>query len=368
MDIAIISPEESAINRVRLYRLISVLRTKENVKIEFWGWQRNITRQDEAPGINLSSKMILRRPINGKVGLLDYIYWMIAVSIKALFSPKKDLFYCVGLDSAFPLAIISSLRKVRYIFDNADNLYMSHKWPVFIRWMLKECEEFAVSHSIVQIVPGISRISVKSLNKSIVVRNCPTNDILSKAWSIAQNKSYTRTDKFRIYINGLLTEERGSKQIYSALMRLSNVDFELIICGELKSKSAEMLTQLPQSKYLGKVGYIEALSLYYCSYLCITLYDPSIEINRRAESNKWCDCEATGTKFVANQEIETLSYYKSIGLCETFQYNDVDQLVNIIKKEYENYKLGLKWQPVNAEKRNTVSIEDFVDKYIVEKV
>lgn len=369
MNIAIISPEQSVMGRVRLNRFVSELCKHTDVQIDFWGWKRNSEADNSDICANrIKTQIIFFRNTSSKASIFDYVMWMIVLFVFVVKTEKKDIYYCLGLDSAFPLALINKFRRSRYIFDNADNLYMSHSWPKIVRKLLIKFEAFAIQGSNIQIVPGNSRIDSNYAYKTVVLKNGPTEDILQEAKKIAEEKKYSRKDKFRIYVNGLLTEERGIGQILDAANMIIDIDYELIVCGEIKGESASRLIKLPVVKYLGKLRYVDALALYYCASLCITLYDPAIEINRKAEPNKWGDCEATGTKFIANEEIETLSNYERTGLCVKCPYSDAGRLAFLIKEEYKKYQSGCRLDLNESIKQtNQLDMDKFVNEYIVKK-
>jgi hypothetical protein len=72
------------------------------------------------------------------------------------------------------------------------------------------------------------------------------------------------------------------------------------------------------------------LANYYRSDLAFIYYDPAIEINRLAESQKWTDCWATGTAFVSNSEVVTLKPYIVRGACFHLRYDDDEGLAGLI--------------------------------------
>ena len=54
----------------------------------------------------------------------------------------------------------------------------------------------------------------------------------------------------------------------------------------------------------------------------MSLYDPSIEINTKAEPNKWWDCAVTGTPFITNFGIDTLKLFTDLVEYKEIDYTD----------------------------------------------
>jgi hypothetical protein len=68
----------------------------------------------------------------------------------------------------------------------------------------------------------------------------------------------------------------------------------------------------------------------------LTYYDPKVQINRQAESNKWGDCIFLGVPFLVNSEVETAAQFVAQGAAFAVPYSDVDALESLILNLHAN--------------------------------
>ncbi|GEC97402.1 hypothetical protein ZRA01_34750 [Zoogloea ramigera] len=104
----------------------------------------------------------------------------------------------------------------------------------------------------------------------------------------------------------------------------------VLIAGRSNSPEGDLLIKHSFAEYLGPVSNEEALACCYRADLVFTFYDPSIPINVVAEPNKWGDCVATGTPFLANSEIETAKPFYQSGCCFLTPYADYQKLAELL--------------------------------------
>jgi glycosyltransferase involved in cell wall biosynthesis len=137
-----------------------------------------------------------------------------------------------------------------------------------------------------------------------------------------------------IYINGWLSATRGIRTLLEAvsLIKQAGLPIKVIVAGRVACDDAERLVRLKCVENLGMLTNEEALAIYYRSHVAYTYYDPSVSINRLAESQKWTDCWATGTPFICNAEVETVSPYVRASACFTAPYLDSLALAKLVQE------------------------------------
>lgn len=356
-NMVIIAPLSNLSERVRLNKLVRILFQLEGFKINFWGWDRG-TNSSENDFEQVEKQIILQGggEKNRKL-LIWYVIWMIKVFAKAIFSKKSNYYYCLGFESAFPIAVANIIIKRKFIFDNADNISKIYNWPKPLLIIIEKLEKFTADKSTIHLVPGKTRVDIIKSNTRIIP-NTPASFLLKNAESIASNKNYERGNVLTIYINGYLTKERGIDQVYEVIKKMDQNKIKIIVAGFLRSDSAKKLIRLTNVEYHGVISNEESLALYYKSHLCFTYYEPKSEVNLLAEPNKWGDCIATNTPFLTNSEILTAKEYIANEICISIPYYNTKELesflsqvsndLSLLEKYYKNIK-KLKFEPWDVE-------------------
>jgi glycosyltransferase involved in cell wall biosynthesis len=162
-----------------------------------------------------------------------------------------------------------------------------------------------------------------------IVRNTPSSSMLEAARETAEKNGYERGSQFTLYVNGWLVDSRGMDTLARAIDDLDG-QVDILMAGVAEGECAEYLASHEDVEFLGRVEPEKALALYWRAHLVLTFYDPTIEINRLAESNKWGDCIATGTPFVVNDEVKTARPYVERGACFSCPYSDDESLAQML--------------------------------------
>lgn len=305
---------------------------KKGLPYRFLAWQRL-----NSPDIRLndSDAALFKEVVyeGGREGspslVFNYLVWM-AKLFTYLMKRKSEsgtLVLASRFDSAFVMSLITLVcSRYRYIYLDRDALHLSYKWPLLLKKLILFIEYFVAKRALFHVIPGESRNFTKFSNVKIV-RNSPEESILKEAGKFAD--SLTKSDKLTIYINGWLTEGRGMAFVAEALKKYGD-EILVYVAGQQGCAAAAEIMSLPSVCSLGVLSNDKALAYYYVSDLVISFYDPSIDINRVAEPNKWHDCLVTKTPFVTNMEIQTARFYEDKNLCFSVKYNDVEALRTLI--------------------------------------
>lgn len=324
--IVIVVQQESLRERPRIHKLARVL---AGMEASFEIWKFGDSDGDSCDGIafrNLLSSKWLKRPAP-----VRYLAWMIQVYIAAWHCRREARFFAVGFDSAAPIACLPLLRPA-FIFDNIDNVSMSYRWPTAIRAIFRFLEGWVARRAQIHVNPSRGRWSAEDDNLRIVA-NTPSREMLTEAATLARARDYGRGHELTLYLNGWLSSTRGIRTLVRALaaVRHRGRIVRVLVAGRASCEDARDLLAMEGVEHLGMLTNAEALATYYRSDLAFIYYDPEIEINRLAESQKWTDCWATGTPFVSNLEVQTLAPYLERSACFALAYDDVDGLAGLLE-------------------------------------
>lgn len=330
----IIAPVSALSRRLRLYKLVGYISDQyPNCKIKHIGWERNLGESEEKQllGIKIEKKILLTGGGygGGKVKLM-YFLWMIKVFFYSFFIPSKSKVWALGFETAFPLLLMSKVKKFDIYFDDADRFSMVFKFPKPIKIIIQKFEIFTSRNVYKHIVPSLSRYDFQSEN-FFVLKNLPSKKELLAAQQIYKNKEWPKA-KLVIYVNGWLGRDRGMDVALNISESFNKEDLIILLAGRIDCEEAELLSHRENVVYLGNISNAEALAAYYASDYVLTYFNPSIEINRLAESNKWGDALATGCGVLVNNEVTTFSNYNFNNLkIDSFSYFEVNELIFKLK-------------------------------------
>ncbi len=300
-----------------------------DLSIFVWDRRRNV-----ATGVCTDSNgehPLLQNEGAGRFGrAFGYFRWMIQVLRSASRLPCSTLVLCIDLASAIPVAVVSLVRDIRFVFLDGDNLSLSFRWPAVMMHVLSRLEAFVAHRATLHVVPGSGRWPQPERNLRIVP-NSPSRNTLTRARGIARAQCYSRPKTFTLYANGWLTSGRGMAAILAATRALDEVA-KLVVAGQPGCREADELIRLPNVDFVGLLGLEEALALYERCHLVLTFYDPSVAINRLAEPTKWHDCIAMGTPFVTNDGVLTAGPFLEQVACFAVPYGDPDALIALVRR------------------------------------
>lgn len=334
-QITIIAPLPAPIRRQRLAKMIPQYQAL-GVSVRFRGWDRI---RGEAGRWKWSGKPIDEAPIltggghNTRLARAMYPIWIIRVFLFVLFASGRQTFHCLGWETAFPAMLAALVRRHRIIFDDADRFSMILGLKGAIRLVIVALEDWTATRAVLHIIPSRSR-HPKVFNTDFVLPNTPTNADID----VATASAVTKPSRFVVYVNGWLPKTRGLLFIADGFRRFAQgrSDVSLLIAGFIPDEFRTIVTEIEHVIYKGELPQSEALALYKISDVLLTFYDPAVEINRHAESNKWGDALCFGVPFVVNSEVYTAREFIDAGVAFTLPYGDVDALAALLSDLCEN--------------------------------
>ncbi len=338
-SVVMVAPLSALSKRTRLVKMVQFLGSK-GASVSFYGWERlaNESRELAWNGSNVTEKVILKGGgYASRNARLMYPLWMVAVFFTVLFRCRRKTVFCLGWETAFPALLASFMNGACIVFDDADRFSMIVKLPEpFHRWLVS-LEKWVSAKSFLHVVPSYSRYEWRNSNM-YVLRNSPLVDDFESALSLVKPRIEA---KLVLYANGWVGESRGAP-IFLQLLNLASerqLDIAMVIAGRVDGPSSKQLLQHPLVHYVGEVTQKEALSWYASIDLLLTFYDPTVLINRKAESNKWGDAVYFGVPFVVNSEVMTASEFVHNGAAWSVPYNDAEFLFSLVETIINNKSL-----------------------------
>jgi hypothetical protein len=335
-NIKIVAPLSSISERTRLYKLTLFLHDKLGYKnIEHIGWERERGESEEKRfDFKIEKKIILKGGGYGtrKVKKM-YFLWLIKTFFYYFKLGRKDIVWALGFESALPAMIVSKIKGFEVIYDDADRFSMIFKFPPVVEKLIQFLEVKTSRNVDYHVVPGLERYNFKS-NKFFVLKNTPSEVQIEKAKEISFGLE--KPANFVININGWLGSGRGMNEALELVNNLDNDNIKIILIGKLDCQAANTLAKHKNVIYKGVLSNAETLANYFLSDMVFTYYDPILEINQYAESNKWGDAIKTGIGIIVNDEVKSAKFVREQQLGIVVPYGDTDVLISEVKNIIQN--------------------------------
>lgn len=257
----------------------------------------------------------------GRKLLIFYPFWMLTVFFKFLFykQEKDELLFAIDFDSAFPLYLAKKLNNsLRYIYDIHDEFAIRYRLPKilkqFIRWLDRKTRCAA------ELTIHVDDIRVSEIDDEYVVIHNSPEDFYEE-----RTVCFNEPNKRVFCISGLLSAGRGMASLIN-FAKYSHARF--IVAGELLDDSAKAFVALPNVNYLGYISQAELFSRISVCDAIFSLYDPSLEVNRLAASNKLYDAMMLGIPVITNYGLAMANVVRGLqcGFIVPFDYDSSWQM------------------------------------------
>ena len=331
-EIIFLAPLPSLGKRTRLTKMSSVMLSL-NYRIRFFGWEREEGEINElGPTNDQITEIVLMRGggYASTAARARYPLWMAKVFLQVLRLGRNKVIFCLGWESAFPAVIAAWFTGSRIVFDDADRFSMILRLPSIANRALQALERWTSRRSTLHIVPGFSRYDWQH-EKMFVLRNCPLSTDYEKAALISLERP---KGSLVLYANGWIGDTRGAPILLKLLNEadLHDLDLHLVLAGRIEGLNAAMLTKHSKVTFVGEVPQSNALAWYNVVDCVLTLYDPAVPINRKAESNKWGDAIFLGCPIIVNSEVETARELVDASVAFSFPYGGVTELIDLVSE------------------------------------
>ena len=325
----------SAIDDVRLRKSILFFLRQKDYRVEFIGWDR---ARDNQLIDNIDIKYIHKGgTMNKKILVLNYLLWILKLFFKLLFMKglKDRIVIAVNFDAAFPVYFVSKFKNINYLYEIHDEIALSYNFGKGLKDVVRRIDKRICENANKVIHVDENRCDVNN-SHNVIIENSPYDFFSGK------DRSYDKV-QHKFAVIGYFSDVRCIDQIY--LFAKNNPQLTFMLAGkgmnsELESKfkklsNAEFYDFMPQE-------ILFSLMLECCAIF--SLYEPSIEINKLAASNKVYDAMMLGIPVITNPEVVNSKFIldNNIGLVVNCVYdsswsilastNFVDHSISIGKK------------------------------------
>ena len=319
-------------NHVRVRKFTQYF-SKNNIYFKCLCWQREKKEYDPSG----NEKYVLKGGGYSKKKLaFFYIFWVTIVFFYLVFlrNPKNVIVLACDFDSALPACLASIFRpSLRFIYDIHDDFSLRYRLPVVLKNIISRADKFIKNRAHTVIHVDANRVRQGDINYR-VIPNIPPQKKRS-----AQLKKHNPPNLIFGYA-GLLSNGRGLGSMHKFFNE--NQHCKLILAGNIVNHDGQKLSSLNNVDYLGS---IEQESLFQKLENCdalFCLYDPTLEINRLAASNKVYDALMLNKPIIINEGllISDVIAEHGLGLVIPYDYSQKwDVILKLDEQDFKNFRL-----------------------------
>ena len=316
-------------NHVRVKKFTAFF-SKKNIDFKCLCWQREEREYDP----NGNEKYILKGGgYSNKKLAFFYVFWVIVVFFHLVLvrRPNNVIILACDFDSALPTCLASIFRpSLKFVYDIHDDFSLRYKFPLVLKYMIFKIDTFIKRRAQTVIHVDANRVRQGDVNYRIIPNIPPP-----KKRKTTQKKH--TSSRLVFGYAGLLSNGRGLESMYNFFY--DNQHCKLILAGNIVSHYGTKLSMLNNVEYLGN---IEQDSLFQkldnCDAL-FCLYDPTLEINRLAASNKVYDALMLNKPVIINEGLLISDLVEEHGLGIVIPYNQGPEWDKILKLEEQDFKI-----------------------------
>lgn len=304
------------INSVRIQKMANFF-SRKGVVLNFVGWNRDRKNVLTDPKFS-NIKYILNGGGEGtKILPLLYIVFIVKLCFYVLFNKrnfKSNIIIAINFECAYVMYLINKITGIRYIYDIWDEMAISHKFPKYVKKFIRRLDQSVRKSAFRYIHVDPNRLSEIDSNNFVIIYNSPFDFISTGDCPCYEN---------RFAVTGWLNNTRGLKSIFEFAKSNSEIKFTIIgefIDDKMKTnflglKNVEYHHFMPQEKLFNLIKNCRGI---------FSLYDPSIEINRLAASNKLYDAMMLSIPVVVNKGLVAASMVEEnhIGYVVNYDYDE----------------------------------------------
>ncbi len=304
----------SPTNDVRLRKFLNYF-VNINVKVSFFGWDK-VGNNENIAGVTTN---YLHRKVckSKKQTIFNYVIWMIKLFVKLLF--KKNLkqynIIAINFDSCFPMFLVSKIRNINFYYEIYDEFALSYNFPSKIKSLIQKLDSKMIKRANKVIHVDSNRCNLKD-NNSIIIENTPYDFLCGK------EREYSKLEKTFAVI-GYFSPTRGLEQIYKFAKENQDLKFLLVGVFANNDESEKKFKKLSNVRKYDYMPQEELFELMLSCCAIFSLYNPTLEINKFAASNKVYDSMMLGIPVITNKEVvnSRIILEKKIGIVVDYQYN-----------------------------------------------
>lgn len=315
----------SPIDDVRIQKFISFFQSR-CIDVYFWGWNRVAKK---SVGSDKVKYLLTGGGYGGKALLLYYPIWMMILFCKLLFSKnlRKYAIIAINFECGFPLFLVSKIRHIPYVYEVYDEFAISHKFPLWLKKLLISIDHKIMKKARFVIHVDNNRITYKEC-KTIVIENSPYDYFRGK------ERLYDSV-KHSFAIIGNISKTRGIDQIFLFAQKYPNISF--LLAGTFYDiHYKRKLLSLPNVTYYDRMPQEELFEKLIDCCGIFSLYDPQLEINRLAASNKVYDAMMLGIPVITNPEVTNSAFIKEKGVGVIVSYRFDESWKLLVEEDFIN--------------------------------
>lgn len=301
---------------VRLQKYKEVLSGEND--LEFVGWDR-FQGEDEI-FLEKFNKVsyILSGWSSSKVKILTGTFiWFFLLTFYILKNKYKyEIIYCADFEAAFPIWVAKKIGiRVVYIYDIYDEVELRYNYGWGLKKILKFIDKSIKKDSLINIyVDKIRLDNTAGDEKSVIIENSPLD---------FYNGNYKKNKvKKTFVVSGYLTKMRGMESIYE--FAKNKIDYKFIVVGRFNDEGLKRkILSLSNVEFYEFMPQKKLFELIKDSFAIFSLYDPTVEINLKAASNKLYDSLMLGIPVIVNEEIYASKFVENnlVGVCVPYFYD-----------------------------------------------
>lgn len=307
---------------VRLSKYIDFFYSRE-IPVTFWGWDRT-KRKPQNAGLSGCRYLLSGGGFGGKKLLLLYPVWMIVLFFRCLFMKKdaEQKVIAINFDTALPVALAFALRRNVYIYEIHDEFALSYNFPSFVKRVVRGIDHWIMRRAKLMIHVDNNRVNYKKC-KTVVIENSPFD-----YWKGIDERPYD-TIEHKFAVIGNISATRGITEICEFAKH--NAGIGILVVGKFYNEELrKQLLSLPNVEYHDYMPQQELFKILEVCAGIFSLYDPSLEINRLAASNKVYDAMMLGIPVITNKEVVNSSFIreKNIGFVINYSYDETWEVLS----------------------------------------
>lgn len=309
---AILYIKGSSVKDVRIQKFITYFNSK-SLDVYFWGWDR--IKEDKFHDDNVSY-LLRKGGYNNKYLFFYYPLWVIIVFFKLVFTSNltKYNIIAINFECGLPVYLASKIKKIQYIYEIYDEFSISHNFPNLLKKVLEKLDHKVMRTASCVIHVDENRITYDQCN-SIVIENSP--------YDYYENLERKYEDLVHAFaIIGNISRTRGIDQIY--LFAKENPEIQFLLAGTFYDiYYKKLLLSLKNVAYYDRMSQLELFSKIEKCCGIFSLYDPALEINRLAASNKVYDAMMLGIPVITNPDVVNSKFVSSqnVGVIINYKYD-----------------------------------------------
>lgn len=302
-----------------------------SVRLLIWDRQQNLTNTDSFE--YRVDKFNLKAPYDKLSAVLFLPFWWM-YELYYLLKHHADVIHACDLDTLIPAILAKVLRRTKLcytVYDfYADNL--PTRIPAIIRKVVASVEKYGIGYTDALFLVDEARyiqVEGAEIHNLAYIYNTPP-DVHNQSSPVTKSTG-SKTENITIFYAGALHEDRGLKQLITAIDDLPDVELVLAGLGSI----IDNLEQIPgvnkhKIRYLGWLPYEKVIQYTVGADVLFGFYNPAVLNNRYASPNKLFEAMMCGKPIIVNDNSSMANIVKKEDCGLVVPYGDVDAIKHAI--------------------------------------